>query len=93
MAKFNECPEQDRLIYMRDEFIRSLEEFLHDPTEIKKLLSEEKYKTVAAYLPTIKLPECNCGSCIMVDKLEGRVPPELESMIEVARKRCEERNY
>lgn len=93
MAKFNECPEAERIIFLKDEFVRSIEELLVDPTEIKKLLPEDKFKKVMEYIPTLKVPECDCGTCLSMDKLDARVPQELDCLIEIARKRCEERNY
>jgi len=93
MAKFNECPEIDRINYLKDEFVRSIEELLVDPTEIQKVLSAEQFKTVMDFIPTLKSPECDCGTCLSMDKLEARVPAELECLITIARKRCEERNY
>lgn len=93
MAKFNECPEGERIIFLKDEFVRSIEELFVDPAEIQKLLPEDKYKKVMEFIPTLKAPECDCGTCLSMDKLDARVPAELECLIEIARKRCEERTY
>lgn len=93
MPKFAECTESDRIIFLIDEFVRSIEELLVDPTEIKKVMPEDKFKMVMDYIPGLKCSDCNCGTCISTDKIEARVPKELEPLIEIARKRCEERNY
>jgi hypothetical protein len=91
--KFSECPESERIIFLKDEFIRSIEEMLVDPTEIHKILSEENYKKVMDFIPSLKAPECDCGTCLSMDKLDARIPTELECLIAIARKRCEERVY
>lgn len=93
MAKFNDCSEAEKIIFLKDEFVRSIEEMLIDPTDIQKTLPEDKFKTAMAYIPNLKAKECDCGSCLSMDKLDGRIPAELECLIEIARKRCEDRNY
>lgn len=93
MAKFAECNESDRIIYLKDEFVRIIEEIIIDPAEIKKLIPEDKFKVVMDYVPNLKCADCTCGACLSVDKLEARIPKELEPLIEIARKRCEERTY
>lgn len=93
MAKFNDCSEQEKIVFLKDEFVRSIEEMLIDPTEIKKLLPEDKFKVAMDFIPSLKAPECDCGTCLCMDKLDARIPTELQCLIEIARKRCEERNY
>ena len=93
MAKFTDLNEAEKIQHLKDEFVRIIEEILVDPTEIQKLLPEDKYKTVKDYLPSLKAPECICGTCILMDKLDARIPTELESIIGIARKRCEERQF
>jgi hypothetical protein len=91
MAKFSECSEADRIVFLKDEFIRNIEEIFVDPTEIKKHLSEDDFKKVMEFVPTLREPGCKCGQCIAVSKLESRIPKELECVIALSRKRCEER--
>lgn len=93
MAKFNDCSEAERIVFLKDEFVRIIEELLVDSTEIKKTLPEDKFKTVMDFVPSLKAPDCDCGTCLAMDKLEARIPAELQCLIEIARKRCEERNY
>lgn len=98
MAKFNEFSETDRIIYLKDEFVRTIEELLVDPNEVQKLsktldISEDKFKAAMAFIPSLKAAGCDCGTCLSMDKLEARVPPELECLISIARKRCEDRAY
>lgn len=93
MAKFNELSDNDRINYLKDEFVRSIEELLIDPAEIKKILPEDTFKKIMDYVPSLKAPECGCGTCLSMDKLEARVPEELQALVELAHKRCEERTY
>jgi hypothetical protein len=93
MAKFTDCPENERIVFLKDEFVRCIEELLIDPSEIKKVLPEDKFKTVMEFVPSLKVPECGCGTCLAMEKLDGRIPTELECIIGIARKRCEERQY
>jgi hypothetical protein len=93
MAKFNDCSEAEKIIFLKDEFVRSIEEMLVDPTELKKTIPEEQFKTVMDFIPNLKAKDCDCGACLSMDKLDGRIPAELQCLITVARKRCEERNY
>lgn len=93
MAKFNELTEADRVSFIKDEFVRALEELLIEPAELKKVIAEDKFKTVMEFLPSIKQPDCQCGTCLDMDKLDTRIPPELHPVIEAARKRCEEKTY
>ncbi len=93
MAKFNECPESERIIFLKDEFVRTIETLMIDPSEIKKILPEDKFAKVMEFIPTLKAAECDCNTCIDMSKLDARVPAELECLIEIARKSCEERIY
>lgn len=94
MAKFAELTDNDRINYIKDEFIKAIEEAMVDPTEIKKLVAnDEKFSAVMAYIPQLKVPECNCGCCIAVEKLEGKIPTDLQPLVAVARGRCEARTY
>ena len=93
MAKFNECSEADRIIALKEQFMKSLEELLTDPSAISKAIPEDKFKQVMAFIPSLKVAECECGTCIDMKKLENRIPSELEPLIEFSRKKCEERNY
>lgn len=93
MAKFSECPEAERIIFLKDQFISNIEEIIVDPTNIKKLIKDDDFKTVMDFIPALKAKDCACNKCIDVSKLEGRIPPELNSLIEVSRKQCEERSY
>lgn len=94
--KFNECSEQDRIVYLKDEFIRCIEELLIDPKDIQKVMPEDTFKKVMEYVPTLVAKDCQrdvCGTCIQMDKLEARIPNELDPVLDLARKRCEERVY
>lgn len=93
MAKFTDCPEVERINFLKDEFVCVLGEMMVDPTEIKKLLPEDKFTTAKEFLPSLKQAACDCGTCIDMSKLEARIPPELQCLIGIARKRCEGRTY
>ncbi len=36
---------------------------------------------------------CNCGTCLNLNITNGIIPPELDTLIDAARKEAEERNY
>lgn len=93
MAKFNECSEAERIVALKDQFIKSIEELLSDPSKIQKEMEESKFNQVMSFVPSLKLKDCGCGLCVDMSKLENRIPPELEPLIEFSRKKCEERNY
>lgn len=93
MAKFTDFNEAERIVFIKEEFIRLIEEILIDPTEIKKTIPEDKFKIVSDCVQSLKVAECTCGQCINMDKLEARVPSELQCLIEMSRKRCEEKTY
>lgn len=95
MAKFSECSEAERIVYLKDEFVKTIELLMVDPNQLKSLIPEGNFKVASEFIPSIRQKDCQpeCGTCIDMTKLESRIPPELECLVEIARKKCEERAY
>lgn len=55
---------------------------------------EENFKKIEAIVSKLQKKEgCLCGTCINISITNSAVPPELDVLIEVARKEAEERAY
>lgn len=93
MAKFDELSKNEKIVYIKEEFIKSIEELMLDPAKLKTEIPDDKFKIVMDYIPTLKVADCTCGSCLSIEKLEGRIPVELQPLIDIAGKRCGERVY
>lgn len=86
--KFEEFSEKDRISFIKDELVKTIEECFADPKDIKANLSEDDFKKVMDFIPSLKMDGCNCGACIKIDKIESRLPVELNPLIVLAKKRC-----
>jgi hypothetical protein len=61
-------------------------------TDFKKRMETfEKIKGLVSNLK--KVEGCLCGGCLTIDLTNGTMPPELECIIDAARKEAEEKNY
>lgn len=55
---------------------------------------QESYQAIEKILSSLKTPEtCMCGMCVAVDLANQPIPPELQPIVDAARKNCEAKSY
>lgn len=117
MASFKDLSEQDRIQYVKDEFITILEDMAKDKGKIDKYLPLEDAKSYKSAKGTAeytkeyeerksqrnkvmeivgslsKRKDCVCGSCLDLNINGSALPPEMEFIIDVAKKEAESKSY
>jgi predicted HicB family RNase H-like nuclease len=93
MSKFSDLNERDRINHIRGEFNGLIEKIFLTTDELEKELTEEDFKSVKAYIPELAQPDCACGECVNMAKINGRIPKELSPILAVAKKRCEAKTW
>ena len=57
-------------------------------------MKEEVFNKIESIISKLQKKEgCLCGACVNVNITNSMVPPELEILIDAARKEAEERSY
>lgn len=94
--KFIEFSENDRIQFLKDEFIRSIEECMVDPAEIAKIIPDKDMNKVIEFLPAFQEKlgfTCNCKTCLDMRVIAGKIPDPLHPLIKIAKERCLNRTY
>ena len=91
--KFENFSEKEKINYIKEEFMKLASQLRIDPKILEKELNEEQFKAANEFAPQLKEEGCTCGECVDMAKVDGRIPKELEPLLAIARKHCEERTY
>lgn len=86
--------EEIKAITLKNKALDERTEEQNSKLEAAYKAEEESYKKIEAIVSKLeKKKSCICGSCINVNIINNTIPPELEKLIDIARKEAEEKIY
>jgi ABC-type transporter Mla subunit MlaD len=96
MIPYSQLTEQAKAQAIRDNFIILISKLANDRSKLKDYINPEDnaYKKIEEYLTNIKKDvNCACENCVDLNALNKTIPIELETLIDIAKKQAETKQY